>query len=94
MSMPPFDFWLQGPEEMGRWFLGEGAGCRGSRLVATRANGMPAFGSYRADGRGGHEAWALQVLEVADGRIVHHHNFVDTELFAAFGLPTHLPPGT
>ena len=49
MSMPPYDFWLQGPVEMGRWFLGEGAGCRGSRLVASAANGCAAFGSYRPD---------------------------------------------
>ena len=49
MSMPPYDFWLRGPVEMGRWFLGQGAGCRGSRLVATAANGCAAFGSYRVD---------------------------------------------
>ncbi|HTC81782.1 MAG TPA: RNA polymerase subunit sigma-70, partial [Acidimicrobiia bacterium] len=34
MSMPPYNFWLQGPSEMGKWFLGQGIGCRGSRLVA------------------------------------------------------------
>ncbi len=92
MSMPPYDFWLSGPEEMGRWFLGEGIGCRGSRLVATAANGSPAFGSYRSDPAGGHSPWALQVIEVSGDRIVGHHNFLDTRLFAAFGLPSHLPP--
>ncbi len=46
MSMPPYNFWLHGPVEMGRWFLGEGAACSGSRLVATAANGCAAFGSY------------------------------------------------
>jgi hypothetical protein len=30
------------------------------------------------------------VLEIADGRIIGHHNFLDTSLFAAFGLPPHL----
>ncbi len=92
MSMPPYDFWLQGSEQMGQWFLGAGSGCRGSRLIATTANGCAAFGSYRPDGRGGHDAWALQVLEISDDRIVGHHNFLDTEIFAAFGLPTHLEP--
>jgi len=53
MSMPPYDFWLRGSAEMGRWFLGPGIGCRGSRLLATTANGCPAFGAYRADGQGG-----------------------------------------
>ncbi len=90
MSMPPYDFWLQGPVEMGRWFLGEGIGCRGSRLLATAANGSAAFGSYRPDPQGGHFPWALQVIEVSDDRIVGHHNFLDTRLFAVFGLPDHL----
>ncbi|HWC10921.1 MAG TPA: sigma-70 family RNA polymerase sigma factor [Acidimicrobiales bacterium] len=90
MSMPPYDFWLQGPVEMGRWFLGAGIGCRGSRLLATAANGSAAFGSYRPDPEGGHYPWALQVIEVSGDRIVGHHNFLDTRLFAAFGLPAHL----
>jgi len=92
MSMPPYDFWLQGPVEMGRWFLGEGSGCRGSRLVATQANASAAFGSYRVDPQGGHSPWALQVIEISGDRIVGHHNFLDTDLFAAFGLPAHLDP--
>jgi len=90
MSMPPYNFWIRGPEEMGRWFLGQGAGCRGSRLVATAANGCAAFGSYKVDPDGGHAPWALQVIEVSGDRIVKHHNFLDTSLFAAFGLPAHL----
>jgi RNA polymerase sigma-70 factor (ECF subfamily) len=91
MSMPPYDFWLRGASEMSKWFLGAGSGCRGSRLVAISANGCPAFGSYRADPDGGHTAFAIQVLEISGDRIVGHHNFVDTELFAAFDLPIHLP---
>ncbi|PZS39216.1 MAG: RNA polymerase subunit sigma-70 [Pseudonocardiales bacterium] len=91
MSMPPYDLWLRGPVEMGRWFLGQGCGCRGSHLVATVANGGPAFGSYHPDGQGGFEPFALQVIEISGDRIVGHHNFLDTRLFAAFGLPAHLP---
>lgn len=90
MSMPPYDFWLRGPVEIGRWFLGEGVGCRGSRLVATGANGCAAFGSYRPDGEGGHRPFAIQVVEISGDRIVGHHNFLDTGLFAAFGLPDRL----
>jgi RNA polymerase sigma-70 factor (ECF subfamily) len=90
MSMPPYNFWLQGPEEMGRWFLGQGIGCCGSRLVATAANGQAAFGSYRPDADGGWTPWAIQVLDVVGGRIVGHHNFLDTDLFAVFGLPARL----
>ncbi|MGH3765337.1 MAG: sigma-70 family RNA polymerase sigma factor [Pseudonocardiaceae bacterium] len=90
MSMPPYDLWLRGPVEMGRWFLGKGCGCRGSRLVPTAANGCAAFGSYRPDGQGGFRPFALQVIEISGDRIVGHHNFLDTTLFAAFGLPARL----
>jgi RNA polymerase sigma-70 factor, ECF subfamily len=91
MSMPPYDFWLEGPKEMGRWLLGPGCGCRGSRMIATAANGSAAFGQYRVDPAGGHTPWALQVIETSGGRITAWHSFLDTALFAAFGLPDHLP---
>jgi RNA polymerase sigma-70 factor, ECF subfamily len=90
MSMPPYDFWLTGPEEMGKFFLGPGIGCQGSRLLATAANGGVAFGSYKIDPEGGHAPWSIQVLEISDGRITGHHNFLDTRLFEVFGLPAHL----
>jgi RNA polymerase sigma-70 factor (ECF subfamily) len=71
---------------------GTGSGCRGSRLIPTAANGMPAFGQYRTDPAGGHAPWALIVLEIVDGRIAIVNNFLDTErLFPLFGLPDHLP---
>ena len=91
VSMPPYDFWLQGTEHAIEWFLGNGIGCKGSRLLATWANGAPAFGSYRIDPEGGHAPFALQVLDVVDGRIAGQHNFLDPDLFPTFGLPTHLP---
>ena len=86
-SMPPQPFWLCGPVEVSRWLLGPGYKCRGSRLLATSANGGPAFGSYRQTSPGLHEPFALQVLEISGGRITGLHNFLNTELFAAFGLP-------
>ncbi len=91
--MAPYDLWLRGPVEMGRWFLGQGGGCRGSRLVPTAANGGAAFGSYRPAGQGGFVPFALQIIETSGDRIVGHHNFLDTDLFAAFGLPTQLATG-
>ena len=91
MSMPPYDFWLQGAAELGRWFLGNGSGCRGSRLVPIEANGGRAFASYRVDPLGGYAPFAIQVIEVSGDRIVGHHNFLDTNLFPVFGLPAHLP---
>jgi RNA polymerase sigma-70 factor (ECF subfamily) len=89
-SMPPYAMWLRGPDEIARWLLGAGIGCRGSRLIATQANGCNAFGQYRIDPAGGHAPWALQVVEVSGDRISGFHSFLDTELFGAFGLPGHL----
>jgi len=90
MSMPPYDFWLSGPVEMGKFFLGKGIGCEGSRLLAVEANGMAAFASYKPDPQGGHAPWSIQIIEISGDRIVGHHNFLDTSLFAVFGLPAHL----
>lgn len=89
LSMPPYDLWLRGPAEIVAWNLGAGAGCRGSRLVPTVANGTPAFGQYRPSGPGGrHEPWALQVIEMSGGKIVALNAFLDTDtLFPLFGLP-------
>jgi RNA polymerase sigma-70 factor (ECF subfamily) len=91
-SMPPYAMWLRGSADIGAWLAGPGAECVGSRLVATSANGCPAFGQYRVDPEGGHSPWALQVIEVSGGRISGFHAFLDTELlFPGFGLPGHLP---
>lgn len=90
-SMPPYDLWLQTHEDIVKWCLGQGIACRGSRLIPTVANGMPAFGQYKPDPGGGLAPWSLQVLEIADGEIVGISFFLDTQnLFPMFGLPSHL----
>jgi RNA polymerase sigma-70 factor (ECF subfamily) len=89
-SMPPYDLWLRGPEQVSGWLLGQGIGCRGSRVIATWANGGPAYGAYRPAGPGVHEPFALAVLEFSGGRISGIHNFLYPELFPAFGLPVRL----
>ena len=92
-SMPPYDLWLQGRDEVVGWMLGPGAECRGSRLLPTAANGMPAFGQYRKAADGGHEPWALQIVEVVDGRITGLNAYLDTaRWFPMFGLPDRLEP--
>jgi RNA polymerase sigma-70 factor (ECF subfamily) len=89
-SMPPYAMWLDGRDDILAWWAGPGIGCKGSRLLATTANGCAAFGQYRVDPEGGHTPWALQVLEISGGRIVEFHAFLDTSIFALFGLPDHL----
>ena len=89
-SMPPYDLWLKGRDDIFHWWVGPGAGCRGSRMIPTAAaNGAPAFGQYKPSTTGdGYEPWALQVLEIADGRIVELTFFLDTQtVFPRFGLP-------
>jgi len=39
LSMPPYDLWLQGPEDLATWFLGPGIGCKGGRLRPVAVNG-------------------------------------------------------
>jgi RNA polymerase sigma-70 factor (ECF subfamily) len=92
-SMPPFDLWLSGRDDIFAWWLGPGAGCRGSRVIPTKsANGSPAFGQYKPSETGqGYDPWALQVLEIKDGRIDEFTFFLGTEtLFPLFGLPARL----
>ena len=92
-SMPPYDLWLHGRDDIVAWWFGPGIGCRGSRVVPTiSANGSPAFGQYKPSETGsGFDPWALQVVEVEGGRIVELTFFLDTErLFPLFGLPPRL----
>ena len=92
-TMPPYELWRRGREEILRFWRGPGAGCRGSIMIPTVANGLPAFGQYKPSGPGGSfEPWALQVLELSDGRIVGFNAFLDTDrLFPLFGLPLRPP---
>ena len=87
LSMPPYDLWLRGPQDLADWFLGQGIGCRGARLLPLNVNGTAGFGNYRLVRPGLWEPFAIQVIEVAGGKIAGHHNFLYPEQFAAFGLP-------
>ena len=87
LSMPPFTLWLRGPQSIRAWLLGNGSGCRGSRLIRVKAAGAPAFGQYRDAGK---QPWALIVLDLAPAgdKVTGITSFLDTEsLFPRFGLP-------
>jgi RNA polymerase sigma-70 factor (ECF subfamily) len=90
-SMPPFDLWLSGREDIFTWWFGPGIGCKGSRVVpaGSTANGSPAYGQYKPNETGdGYVPWALMVLEVSGSRIAEFTFFLDVEtLFPLFGLP-------
>ena len=85
--MPPLPVWLRGPTAARQWWDGPGRDCRGSRLVAVRANRSPAFAVYRPSAMGpGHELFAIHVLELTDNRVDSIQIFVDARLAGPFGL--------
>ena len=98
-DMPPLPLWLRGPEQIGRFMLGQGAGCRGSKLIALTANGCPAFAAYKPDPDSGEWLpWSLTVLDPVAGEgpgpaVAGVHNFLAPflpSLFDSFGLPARL----
>jgi RNA polymerase sigma-70 factor, ECF subfamily len=67
-------------------------GTPGYRLVATRANGQPAFGCYLRDPAAGRDhACGLMLLSIDGGRITAIDRFTDNSLLPRFGLPRTLP---
>jgi RNA polymerase sigma-70 factor (ECF subfamily) len=87
MSMPPFPWWVRGRDAVGTCLAGS-SGCRGSVLVATVANEVPAFGHYLPDESGAYHPHALVLLEVSRGRILEITSFLFPDrLFPLFGLP-------
>jgi RNA polymerase sigma-70 factor (ECF subfamily) len=90
-SMPPYDMWLLGRDDIFAWWFGPGIGCRGSRVIPVSSPNGPAFAQYKPSPNGGYDPWAIQVLELSDGRISELTFFLDTaRLFPLFGLPLHL----
>ena len=90
-SMPPYAMWLHGAVDIGAWMLGVGAGCRGSRLIPLEVNGALGFAQYRPSSTPGrYEPWGINVLQMSGGRVSEVTSFLDTKLFALFGLPPQL----
>ncbi len=86
LSMPPYEMWLQGHENIGRWLSTFGIGCKGSVMVPVQASGgTPAWAQYRD---GGDTPWAIVMLELGADRIMGMTSYLDVEtLFPRFGLP-------
>jgi RNA polymerase sigma-70 factor, ECF subfamily len=88
-TMPPLEMWIQGASAITTWMMQPGpSACAGSLLIPVRANGVRAWAQYKPDPeQGGFVPWALQVHEVADGKISRMTFFLDVEqLFPLFGL--------
>jgi RNA polymerase sigma-70 factor (ECF subfamily) len=89
LEMPPFELWLRGREDIGRWLVGMDA-LNHHVLTPTRANGSPAAAAYMPrEPEATPTAFAIHVLDAVAGRISVIHAFVDPGLFDLFGLPDH-----
>lgn len=89
-TMPPFELWLKGADEIERWWRGPGTVCRNSKTVLTRANGQPAVAVYHDAGGGSWEAFAIHLLDLDDDRITAITHFMGAAVFTEFGLPTRI----
>ena len=69
-SMPPYALWLRGREDILRFWLGQGAGCRGSRLVPTCRERLARVRPVQAE-RAGWGAPAVGAAGPADLRRPH-----------------------
>jgi RNA polymerase sigma-70 factor (ECF subfamily) len=90
LEMPPFELWMRGPADIRRWMLKADA-LGQERFTPVSANGSPAVAVYRPREPGGvPQAFAVQVLDVVDGRIGAIHVFLEPALFELFDLPPEL----
>ena len=91
-EMPPFVGWYTGSENIGRLIDSQcPGGVHDMPMVATRANGQPAFGLYMRQEDGSFTPFHLQVLTLRGEQVCRVAAFFDTRLFATFGLPPRLP---
>ena len=90
-EMPPFDGWYQGPQAIAALIHQQcPAEAPGDmRLIPLTANGQPAAAMYMRDGAQ-HLPFQLHVLDMRADGVSHVVAFLDTTLFAKFGLPEHL----
>jgi RNA polymerase sigma-70 factor, ECF subfamily len=87
-EMPPFVGWYQGAENIGRLIDIQCPGERHDmRMLATSANGQPAYGLYMRQPTGEFTPYHLQVLTISGGAVSHVGAFFDVALFETFGLP-------
>ncbi len=90
LTMPPEQLEYQGPFAIGQFLSTVPAGGELDRfrLVATRANGQPAFACYLRDLHAPiAHAYGLMVLTLSGSEITAITGFPDTSVFATFGLP-------
>jgi RNA polymerase sigma-70 factor (TIGR02960 family) len=88
-GMPPFPWWLHGPQSIGAAMTAGADACAGDRLLpGATANGCLTLGQYRPDPEGVLRPFALLVLELRDNRVAEIVTYLGWgDRFADFGLP-------
>jgi RNA polymerase sigma-70 factor, ECF subfamily len=87
LEMPPIPTWFSGRDAVAAFYEMRVMNGIERRFVRTSANGCPAVAAYQREQDGVLHAHSIQVLETRDGAIAHIYAFLDSTLFAAFGLP-------
>ena len=92
LTMPPLPAWYRGRAAIKEFldaYLFTGPAKSRFRLIATRANGCPAFAVYQLDENGVYRPVTLQVLTIAHGLVAQMDDFLsqDDKLFSRFNLP-------
>jgi RNA polymerase sigma-70 factor (ECF subfamily) len=90
VSMPPMPLEYEGRDIVSRFLAGILRPGRRFDLVATRANGQPAFGTYLRGPTGIRHGTGLFVLTLAGDRICAMTRF-ENRVYPWFGLPRSLP---
>jgi RNA polymerase sigma-70 factor (ECF subfamily) len=94
LTMPPLPVEYQGRATAAQFLraISFRGGARSYRLIATRANGQPAFGCYVRDTRAPiSHAHGLIVLTLAGDGICAVTRFMDNSVLPRFGMPRTLP---
>ncbi|WP_372631153.1 sigma-70 family RNA polymerase sigma factor [Cohnella sp.] len=89
LSMPPFAMWVQGKDDLSKFFSLTRGHCEGSRFVpVTASGGYPAFAQYVPSGEESCLVpWGIHIVVMKDKRIHHSQIFIHSKLFSRFGLP-------
>ena len=95
LEMPPMATWFAGRDNVTRFLASTVLRAPGQfLLVATAANGQPAFATYQREPDGVYRAHGVQVLTITPGGVARVVIFLDASLFGSFQLPDVYEPAS
>jgi RNA polymerase sigma-70 factor (ECF subfamily) len=96
LAMPPSPSWYQGHKAIavfaaatvfGEAGMFSGPAVHRWRLLATRANGSPAFAIYQRNDQGQYQAFGVIALTLEGNKLSQIVSFIDPSLPPLFGFP-------